>query len=487
MIPESIKENKELYSYALAVLLIAFATYFANYYNPAAVFWDENYHIASAQKYLEGVMYMEPHPPLGKLFIALGEWILHPNAGLDLTYFTQTDYIKHFPKGYSWAGVRLFPALFGTFSGLLFFLILYRISRHAELSFLFSSLYLFENGFILQSRSAMLESTQIFFIFATVLYFLVILDREKIGYRHYFGFGILMGLSLMVKANGLILILLYPALFLYRVKWDHGRLKALWRFVVDGAVIVLGMAIVTVAVFYVHFALGQKLAKKHYSASSQYVKVIQEHETANPANFPLMMKDNFRYMKNYSKGVPRYNPCKKGENGSLAVTWPFINKTINYRWSKKDGKVSYLYLMGNPVIWFSVVLAVIVATALMLAHFVFGLQIADRRLFFLIGTFLAIYYSYMITMFNIERVMYLYHYFIPLFTGTFVLFTLFVYLFKPSIESGSRLLMFAVTLFAAEIVLTYWFFGPFTYYKPLSTMEFLQRQWFDFWKLKPVL
>lgn len=480
-------QNKEVATYGVAVLIIAFATYFFNYYHPAAVFWDENYHIASAQKYLEGVMYMEPHPPLGKLLIALGEWIVHPNTGLDLTYFTQTDYIKHFPKGYSWAGVRLFPALLGASSGLLFFLILYRIGKRADFAFLFSSLYLFENGFILQSRSAMLESIQMFFIFATVLYFLVLLDREKITYRHYFVFGLLMGLSLMVKANGLILILLFPALFLYRVKWEHGILPAFKRFVFDGVVIVAGMAIVTFLVFWIHFALGQKLSSKHYSASPQYLEIMREHETANPLNFPVMMRDNFTYMRNYAKGVPRYNPCKKGENGSLATTWPFINKTINYRWSKSGGKVSYLYLMGNPVIWFSVVLAVILATALILAHFVFGLAIADRRLFFLIGTFWVIYGSYMLVMFNIERVMYLYHYFIPLFIGAMLLYTLFVYLFGPSIERGSRLLTVAVWLFVAEIVFTYWFFAPFTYYKPLSTMEFLQREWFDFWKLKPIL
>lgn len=484
---ETIKQNKDVATYAIAVLIIAFATYMFNYYNPAAVFWDENYHIASAQKYIAGVMYMEPHPPLGKLFIALGEWIVHPNDGLDLTYFTQTDYIKSFPHGYSWAGVRLFPALFGMGGSVLFFLILYRISKHAELSFLFTAFYLFENAFILQSRSAMLESTQIFFMFATVLYFLWILDKERVGYRHYFGFGLFMGLSLMVKANGLILILLFPALFLYRVKWDHGRLKALKRFVLDGMVVVAGMAVVTVVVFSIHFSLGKKVSHNHYTASPAYMKIIKEGETSNPLNFPVMMRDNFNYMKNYSKGVPRYNPCKKGENGSLATTWPFINKTINYRWGKQDGKVSYLYLMGNPVIWFGVVLAVILGTALMLARFVFGLPVTDRRLFFLTGTFLAIYWSYMITMFNIERVMYLYHYLIPLFIGTFIFFTLFVYLFKSSIERNSKLLMFGVMLFAAEIVYTYWFFGPFTYYKPLSTMEFLQREWFDFWKLKPIL
>ncbi|RLA72628.1 MAG: phospholipid carrier-dependent glycosyltransferase [Epsilonproteobacteria bacterium] len=484
---KAIQENKDLYSYGLAVLIIAFATYFVNYYNPAAVFWDENYHIASAQKYIAGVMYMEPHPPLGKLFIALGEWIVHPNDALDLTPFTQTDYVKNFPKDYSWAGVRLFPALFGTFSALIFFLILYQISKRAELSFLFSSLYLFENAFILQSRSAMLESTQIFFIFLSVLYFLIILDKEKVGYRHYFGFGVMMGLSLMIKANGLILILLFPFLFLYRVHWDHGYLLALKRFVLDGLVILAGMAVVVVVVFSIHFSLGDKVGVKKYKASPEYLTMIKEGKNSNLLNFPVMLKDNFAYMRNYSKGVPKFDICKKGENGSFVTTWPFGNKTINYRWSKKDGKVSYLYLQGNPIVWFSVVFAMILAITLLLGRFIFGLEVKDRRLFFLTGVFTSIYLSYMITIYNIDRVMYLYHYFIPLFMGTFVLFILFNYLFKESIDKGSKLLYFAVTLMAIEILYVYYFFGPLTYYKPLSTIEFLQRDWFDFWKLKPIL
>lgn len=481
-----IEANREVLGYALAVLVIAAATFMFNYFNPAAVFWDENYHIASAQKYLEGVMFMEPHPPLGKLFIALGEWIIHPNTGLDTAAFTQTDYIKTFPGGYSWAGMRLFPSLFGMAGGVLFFFILYRIGRHAEFAFLFSSFYLFENGFILQSRSAMLESTQIFFIFATILYFLVLMEREKVRLREYALFGVLMGLTFMVKANGLIVTLLYPALYLYRFDKSVPMLQHAWQFVRNGAVIAAAMAVVTLSVFYIHTALGTKLSNKHYDASPAYMKIIKEGSTANPFNLPVMLRDNFHYMKNYAKGVPRYNPCKEGENGSLAVTWPFINKTINYRWEKREGEVQYLYLMGNPIIWFGVVAAVLLGAVLVLAHYLFGLPVTDRRLFFLTTTFGALYFSYMIAVFNIERVMYLYHYFVPLFFGTMLLFSLFVYLFKPSIDKRSPLLMIAVSLLVAEVIYTFWFFSPFTYYKPISTMEFMQRVWFDFWQLQPV-
>ena len=88
---------------ALAVVVIAsYFTYFHRYAYPAAPFWDENYHIASAQKDLNGIFFMELHPPLGKLLIALGEWLLHPNG--ITSWFVSADYASRFPEGFSFAG-----------------------------------------------------------------------------------------------------------------------------------------------------------------------------------------------------------------------------------------------------------------------------------------------------------------------------------------------------------------------------------------------
>src|SRR5574341_341930 len=67
------KYRKVALSYAFLTILVSFLTYFWNYGYPEAVFWDENYHIASAEKYIQGVFFQEYHPLLGKMLIAAGE------------------------------------------------------------------------------------------------------------------------------------------------------------------------------------------------------------------------------------------------------------------------------------------------------------------------------------------------------------------------------------------------------------------------------
>jgi dolichyl-phosphate-mannose--protein O-mannosyl transferase len=479
----------QLWLYSSIVLAIAYITYFHNYHLPAAVFWDENYHIASAQKYLAGIMYMEPHPPLGKLFIALGEYLLNPNKGIDLTSFVQTDYIKVFPQGYSFAGVRFFPTLFATGCALLFFLILFKISQNTHLSFWFSSLFLFENGLIVHFRSAMLESTQLFFMLAALLHFLWVLDKKDLSFKHYAWLGLWIGLGLAVKVNGLILILLFPFLFGYEHK-DH--LKSVVLIAKDGFLKALAFSGTIMAVllifFYIHTSLGTSLAKHFdYKASSEYKEVITKGQAANLSHFPLMLKDNFLFMKAYSAGVPRYDACKPGENGSLSTTWPFGNKSINYRWEKKDGKTLYLYLQGNPLIWFSGILGVILSLSLIISYGISEQKTPHKRLFFILSFLTFVYVSYMIVMFNIERVMYLYHYFIPLVFSLFIFFAVVNYIYHHSIACKHKIFYVAIGLFVVEIVWTYLFFSPLTYYKPLSTLEFMDRVWFDFWKLAPIL
>ncbi len=167
--------------------------------------------------------------------------------------------------------------------------------------------------------------------------------------------------------------------------------------------------------------------------------------------------------------------------------WPFGDKAINYRWETDDGGVSrYLYLVANPLIWFSGLLGIISAAALIIATVIFKRPISNKRLFFIITVLLSLYIIYMCAVSTISRVLYLYHYFIPLLFSLILVFTVYTYIFEKRLEKDDKKLSFLTTVFVLLIVATYFFFSPLTYFQPLTTSQFFMRSWFPFWHMKPV-
>jgi len=485
--------------YTVIILAVSYFTYFKNYDYPPSVFWDENYHIASAQKYLTGVMFMEAHPPLGKLFVALGEKILQPNKTIpvaELHKFTQTDYVKDFPEDYSFAGMRFFSALFAWLSAIVFFYILYFISKNPHTSLLFSSLYVFENALITHSRAAMLEGSHLFFILLAILYFVYLVQKlSKKTLLNYFVLGILVGLTVSIKATGAITAFLFPFLFALDWKYQGRSLMLTSRTVLDGSkkliikglFFVAGSAAIFSLIWYVHFSLGKFAANdKFYKASEEYKEIMTSGLTSDPKYFPTMMKDNFAYMANYNKGVPKLDVCKPDENGSYPLAWLVGDKSINYRWEKSGDGVKYMYLQVNPIIWFLGLTGIILSLILIIGRFIFKNSIKNKNLFYLITTFATLYVIYMAIMLRIERVMYLYHYFIPLLFSFILTFLVFNYIFEEKVANKSKKLYLGLIILVVIIAGTYKFFSPLSYYQPLTTEQFEKRIWFDFWKLKPI-
>jgi len=491
------KRRNILIFYSVIILAVSYLIYFKNYDYPPSVFWDENYHIASAQKYLTGVMFMEAHPPLGKLFVALGEKILQPNKTIpvaELHKFTQTDYIKDFPADYSFAGMRFFSALFAWLSAIVFFYILYFISKNPHASLIFSSLYIFENALITHSRAAMLEGSHLFFILLAILYFVYLVQKlSRKTLLNYFVLGILTGLAVSIKATGAITAFLFPFLFFLDYKYQGSTLiskrvlNVSKKLIIKGLFFVAGSAVIFSLIWYIHFSLGKFAADgKFYKASEEYKEIMVKGLASDPKYFPAMLKDNLVYMANYNKGVPKLDVCKPDENGSYPLAWLVGDKSINYRWEKSGDGVRYMYLQVNPITWFLGLAGIILSLILIIGRIVFKNPVKNKNLFYLITTFAALYVIYMAIMLRIERVMYLYHYFIPLLFSFILAFLVFNYIFEDKIAAKSKKLYIGLIIMVVIIAGTYKFFSPLSYYQPLTTEQFEKRIWFDFWKLKPI-
>lgn len=463
---------------ALAGVVIASSfTYLYGYAFPAAPFWDESYHIASAQKYLHGIFFMELHPPLGKLLIALGEWLLRPNR---LTsWFVSGDYATTFPEGFSFAGYRLLPALCGGAAAPLLFAIAWRISRDAIAAACVAGLYVFDNALIVHLRGAMLEGPLMLFSALSVWLFFVLADTPERGRAtmwKWTALGAAVALAIATKLLGLILLALPVGLAaLGRGEWRRPR---------HAAAFAIAALVVYSAVWQAHFNLTRQINPLlpnagYYQASDTYRRVLQSRGTATPSTFLPMLRDSLAYAQYVDRGKPPLDLCQPGENGSPFYMWPVGARSINYRWESDDGvHYRYLYLQVNPVVWGLALLGLLAAAALLIAAAVAPSRVALKRRG-LLALFVATYLGYFVPFFWIHGVMYLYHYFIPLFLS----FVLCALVLDELPGSAARKRQAAVAA-AALVIGGFWFYKPLSYYEPLTDGQLQRRALVRLWDLQ---
>lgn len=493
---QSIARTRRFWVPAL-VLLVSLLVYGVNYGSPNAMFWDENYHVTAAQKYIDGTLFMEPHPPLGKMLIGVGEALVGGNEALDKSRFNRTDYLQgsDMPQGMSLSGFRFASTFLMALSVLFFYGIVWRITRRTWVAAGFSALLIFDNALVVHSRAAMLEGIQLFFMLAALYYFVTVLTRGKpIRLPHYAILGVLIGLAVAVKLNGAVLLLLFVMLWgvdqwtnLKAFRWK-ALLQRLGTTVPAAVIPVVG---VFASVLYLHIALGENIVgNRTYKASEPYLEEVRAGRNHSVKAFYHGFQDNLRYMLEYADGVPRLDICKPGENGSYAIGWPLGNKSINYRWDKNtvdnEVQVRYIQIVANPIVWFSVALGVVLSLGLAISRFVYGNPVKDERQFCWVMAFTTLYVSYMIAILQIERVMYLYHYLVPLVFGMLNLAMVFTYIFRDEVLANRRHTMVNLGLFVLLVVAIFAFFSPFTYGLPINEDQFEVRNWFRFWQLNVV-
>ncbi len=485
------------YLYPLILLICSFAIYFTYYGSPKSMFWDENYHIVSAQKHVDNIMYMEPHPPLGKMLMGLAEVVIGDNDDVDKHKLNETDYLKgeEAPPNMQYTGFRFPSVVLMAFSVLFFYGIIHRITKHKLLAFAFSSFIIFDNALVVHARAAMLEGIQLFFVLAALYYFtLVITSSKKILLKHYAIIGVLIGLVISVKVNGFILLLLFPMLFGVD-QWQNLQkfdvVALLQRLAVAVPSGVVPTALIFFGIFYIHIGMGTKVLTGHtYKASPEYLNKIKERSTWSPSTFIVGMRDNLKYMSEYADGVPKLDECKSDENGSFALDWVLGKKTISYRWDKEtiDGKAKthYMSIVANPIIWFSVLAGIIFSVGLIMSKFVYGQKEKDTPLFYWICAFTTLYICYMVAILQIERVMYLYHYFVPLIFGSVNVALIFSYIYRDHIITNNRHMWINLGIYIVLVIAIFAFFSPFTYGFGITEDQAELRNWFSFWKLQVV-
>lgn len=427
---------------------------------------------------------MEQHPPLGKLLIAAGEAILDAND-VDNQFIT-TDYGRNPPAGFSLAGYRLFPTLLAWLTAPILFLCFWLMSRNLALAVFGSFLYTFDNALIVHSRGAMLESPLMFFSAATILGFLLCIHNVAHKQRLLLSaalFGGAFAAAMTTKVVALILILLAPALLW--ILWAKRR--HLGQAIL---VAVLAFALVYAAVWIVHFSLGQKVVPQlnnsgYYETSPGGRAIVDEGRGGSLFAFPTQLADSLQFVTRYNQGVPELDLCKDDENGSPFFLWPIGARSINYRWETGDSGETYrhLYLQVNPVVWGLGLLGLLCAAALLVGRVLMP-ETPPLKNGKLLATFSALYVGYMLAISQLDRVMYLYHYFTPLLFSFFLICLVLLELKQISrFQLTNERRTIFIFILCAYMVAGWYHFRGFTYYEPMTKEAVTSRAWLDLWDL----
>lgn len=346
---------------ALIVALVASINFLANLGYPQAPIWDESYYLTAVARYEAHIAQFASHPPLGLQLITAGDALLHPNRRLDTRRIGWDKKISgdQLPKGYSFAGVRLMPGVFGALGAVAFFALMYVLTQSVLAALAFSNLYVFDNALVVHFRAAQLDPFQVAFVLGTLLCFAVSARR---GGRSATGidalYGVSCGFACMAKLNAAVLAFLGVMLIARRIGigWRNvPRAKLLLAGARDGLAMAGGCLAAIALVMTLHVALNPVAPIAASPAGRKdlgfvtpvYAAYLQRERPLSPAVVLDASLDYLRFTFADLAGVPRTDP-----NGSKPLVWPLMRGTINYRWDSTDDRTAYVQLVGNPVSWF---------------------------------------------------------------------------------------------------------------------------------------
>ncbi|MEZ4814460.1 MAG: phospholipid carrier-dependent glycosyltransferase [Bdellovibrionota bacterium] len=479
------------------IVSASYCNYFKSYWYPPTNVWDEGYFIPAAAKYIEGIHFMEPHPPLGKLLIAASELLLRPLTKQDSTegleYYEEASLAL--PAGFTPTGYRFLPVLFSCFNALLFSLLLLKLLDSAFLALVFSSLYLFENSLIVQSRAAMLEGFLLFGVLLCLNAFFSFLnlDFSKTKNKKLWGLSFLMALGLLIafmtKVLGLFLLVLWPLLYVLKFR---DKKKLFLKFgLLSAFVVILGFH----GIWYTHFKLTPKIQVTSpnggmYGASADLEKVLLglPRDFGEVTAFYIQLRDNIEWFRSYERAVQSLSlKNNTASTGSFPIMWPMGSSPIMIRSDLIPSSVGkshqYLYFIPNALSWFFALFALVVSVGILCVQFFWKERVLSPRVSSYLFALLVLYFSYMLPMLFIRRELFLYHYLSPLLL-TFLMLAL---LWKDAFFNREIFKKYSIPLtlfFTVGVIASFSFFKPLTYMEGLSCKEANARALFRFWDLR---
>jgi dolichyl-phosphate-mannose-protein mannosyltransferase len=448
----------------MGLIVAAAITRFIYLFTPNAVVFDEVYFKAFAAHYLDGLYYFDIHPPLGKLILAGFASLqqLSPQAMLDGTVTT----------------LRILPALAGFLLVPLVWGILRRLGASRPFAFLGAFLVLLDNAILVESRFILMDSMLLLFGLGALYFYLRARDSQGWKYWAWLALSTLSaGASVSIKWTGLASLAIVGLLWL----WDQPGRKVSWlRRVGELALFAIIPLLIYSSVFYLHFRLLPSSGEGDAFMTQRFQATLKGSPSYSPGanmsfidKFAELNKEMFRANQTLTAGHPY---------GSHWYNWPLQQRPIYY-WQGdvlSNNRQGHIYLLGNPVIWWGIWIAIIAGLAYV---WITGHKLRPRTVaaLSLAG---AAYFINLIPFMAVSRIMFLYHYFFCLFFS--IIFAIMLWN-DIAMQAGQKQLTdrtsrraYAVVL--ALVLISFVFFLPISYGIPLTEAGLHARMWLPSWR-----
>lgn len=340
-------------------------------------YFDEIYHARTAYENVHGIEPTETsHPPLGKLFIALGTVVFGMNP-------------------FGW---RVMGNLFGIFMIFAIYLLARRLTKKPWFAFIAAFLLTFDFMHFTQTRIATIDSYPVVFILLSYycMYCFYAGNYQKTGLKQpllsLLGSGVFFGLACASKWTGIYSGFGLAAIFAVHMV---GRMREYLR-----AKKTKGAEAKAVAAAYgkrtgiiLLWCVGCfiVLPCAIYFASYIPFRFIEGH----PYTFREVL-DYQKSMFSYHNGLQQSHPY-----ASMWYTWPIMYKPMWYYYQDLGaGQISTISCFGNPAVWW-------VGLVAFFATLFIALKKKDMKAWFLVLALL----SQIVPWMPIPRVLFIYHYF----------------------------------------------------------------------------
>ncbi|KAH8677231.1 family 39 glycosyltransferase [Ilyonectria robusta] len=190
------------YWMVLSVTILATIVRVFKIFQPTSVVFDEVHFGGFASKYIKGKFFMDVHPPLAKMLIALTGWIAGFDGKFDFKEIGK-DYLE---PGVPYVAMRMFPAICGVLLAPCMFLTLKAVGCRTMTATLGAGLIIFENGLLTQARLILLDSPLVAATAFTALAFSCFTNQHELGPEKAFSLSwwfwlVLTGLGLGITAS----------------------------------------------------------------------------------------------------------------------------------------------------------------------------------------------------------------------------------------------------------------------------------------------